>query len=293
MKLLIFALLSGFLSVAHAKETQLSLDEIKARFEVKVELYVFDGSGKKIIHKYNEALLLRPRVVNGKAQIEHYWGGVNPEKINLKFKQIWTVQDDGTIAVTLEEFSKEVDFTNKKGEADTRMVGSIKKENHILENMGQINFVSAKSTKNERVVVRLTPNLNDEWLPKKLTELPVSGADMHITDNEGNLWLEHSHLRGKFVGWTSRKGSIYLSFYPFKGATEIGVAAGNKIEVKLGGKRVATITSKSDFVPNDVRTIVYGIYRADKKVGAEGYASGAWSNENELIESIDRKAVEP
>jgi len=33
----------------------------------------------------------------------------------------------------------------------------------------------------------------------------------------------------------------------------------------------------------------YGVYKADKKVGPEGYASGAWGKENELLEAIDRK----
>jgi hypothetical protein len=291
MKLIALVLMSGFLSWAHAKETQLSLDEIKARIEVKAELYVFDGSGKKVINKYNESLLLRPRTVNGKTVIDHYWGGLYLEHIKLQFEQHWVVQDDGTISVTLEEFSREEEFTNKEGKKDTRMAGSIKKETHVLENLEQLNFVSARSTADERIVVRLTPNLNDEYLPKKLAELPVSGTDMQITDNEGNLWLQHSNLRGKFIGWTSRKGSIYLSYYPFEGAQEIGVAAGNKIEVKLGGKKVATVTSKSDFVPNDVRTTVFGVYKANKKVGENygGYASGAWSKENELVETIGRK----
>lgn len=289
MKLFMLAIVAGFFPLVHAKEDRLTVNEIKARFEVKAEIYVFDGSGKKVLYKYGQTLLLRPRVVSGKAQIEHYWGGGFVNAAHLQFKQVWTIQDDGTIVADLEEFSKEEEFVNKEGKKDSRMAGSLKKESHVLENLEQINFISAKSTADERIVLRLTPNLNDEWLPKKLMEFPVSGIDMQITDNEGNLWLEHSGLNGKFVGWTSRKGSIYLSFYPFKGAQEIGVAAGNKIEVKLGGKKVATITSKTDFVPNDLRTTVYGIYKADKKVGSEGYASGAWGKEDELLEAINRK----
>lgn len=274
-------------NIVVAKEDALTVTEIKSRFEVRGEVYFLDSDGKKVLEKGSQSRIWKPRVFDGKAEIDHQWSSGSIQNGEFALHHIWTVQDDGTIRVKVEEYGKVEDKKKSNGEHDVQFSELLKKDERVLENFSPISWVSARPNAKHRVLIRFIPQISDEDQPKKITELPISGTDIMITDNEGSVWTEHNNVSGKYVGFTTHRGSLFLSFYPFRGASEMGYASGNKIELQLGGKRVATLTSQSPFLPNDVRGIVYGYYRADQKTHRLSSTHTRTSNqENRFLDSI-------
>ena len=276
-------------SFAGTKDQVLSLEQLKSRFEVKGEIFYFDSDGKKLLSEGSEWRSWKPRIINEQSQIESQWSSKSLQNGDFAIHHSWTIQDDGSIKVLIEEFSKEEEGKKADGERDTKFTDLLKKEEKILTDFSSISWVSIRPNQKRRVVVRFTPYLSKGKELKKMTELPISGSEILITDNQGNLWTEHNTLSGKYVGFTTRKGSIFMSYYPFKGATEIGFAFGNRIELHLEGKKVATLTSQTAFLPDEVRAIVYGIYRPDQKTGRLSSTHTRTSNEEDgFLSSINQ-----
>lgn len=285
---------SLFLSLgALAKEDKFNLGKMKARFEVKGEVYYMNAKTGGEVEKNHQSRLWKTRGDGGKSEIDHQWSAGSEQMGDFAIKHVWTVQDDGSVKVKIEEYAQVVDGKNDKGERETQFKELLKSEERVLENFEPLSWVSVRPNKlGKKIVVRFTPQLGDEEPIQKLGELPISGVDLVLTDNEGRMWMNNNTLSGKYVGLTTYYGSLFLSFYPFKGAKELGFAEGNKIELNLGEKKVATLLSQTAFLPQDVRAIVYGIHRPLQKTARLSSIHSRSSNkEDRFLKSIDEKEV--
>ena len=276
-----FLVLTMFISaLALASDTRWSVDELKRRFEVRGETYEIDPTGKIVFEKASTWDLWRPSTANGKLTVQ--WGSQRGEfAVNLR--HIWEIQDDGSIKVSIEQFKSS---KKKRGENDIAFEGLLKKEERTIVNLEPITFV-ALSNEKRKVVVRLTPDFAPGDSARALVDLPIAGQDVMITDNEGYIWTEHASNGGKYSGFSTYRGTVFMSYYPFPGSQEFGVASGKEIVLHLTDKKTLTLTSKSSYLPEGVHGKVFGIYLPDRKTGR--YPSASLmdrGDEKDFVEAI-------
>jgi hypothetical protein len=94
---------------------------------------------------------------------------------------------------------------------------------------------------------------------------------------------------GVFAGLKSHRGGFVISFYPFKGASEIGVAQGKTIELKMTDKLRVTIKNETEIVPGDLKAKVYGIYLPNFKMSTN---RSHWSFGQGKYEGIPEEFLE-
>lgn len=266
MKLyLLLMLCAALASTVSLASNNLSFEQLKDRFQIKGEIFYTDITGKKILRRGGESKSWRMSKTNEKAEIEGNWGANANEENGVAIHSIWTLKSDGTVQAVIEEFGHEEIENKPNGEFGYKFTNLLKKGEYNIQDFSPVTWVSERPNKKERTIVRFTLNLRDEDDPKPLKDMPISGTDMFMSDNEGNVWAQYLSGSGKYMGMKTVRGALFFSYYPFSGAKEIGVAAGNKIDFKIDAKRTVTLQSKTDFLPADLRTIVYGIYVSGQK----------------------------
>jgi hypothetical protein len=114
--------------------------------------------------------------------------------------------------------SREVEYSKK-----------IKEESFDLSNFSSLNWL-VQEDKEKKIFVRLTPRMIEEEESLKLSNLPLSLRDPVIFDNNGKLWGNTQSLEGQYLSIKTHAGKIALSFSPFKGSEEIGIASGKKFK---------------------------------------------------------------
>jgi len=267
----------------------MSVKSIKDRFEVHGDIFYFDRENGKLVDKGSQTRLWKS--VDGSkdklTRVESYWGTGSSQQGEIALHHLWTIREDGTIRVLIEEYGDTIEVKGSDGERDYKMVNLLKKDEVDLKDFAPVHWVSVRPGAKSKVVIRLTPDLSNSEEPKPLDSIPIAATDLLITDNEGSLWADHLNIDGKYVGFTTHRGSIFLSFYPFKGAQVIGFAAGSKIELGLGNKRIVTLTSSTPFVPETVRAMIYGIHRPNQKTARlQSVRSKSSSTEERFPESL-------
>lgn len=75
---------------------------------------------------------------------------------------------------------------------------------------------------NPNLVVRYIPVLREVLRPLSVDNLPIAGQGIAIADNEGYLWVDNLDFNGKYVGGTTHRGTLVLSYSPFRGGSELG-----------------------------------------------------------------------
>lgn len=277
MKHLILALLTFPTLLLFAGENW-SVDELRRRFEVRGEMYELDVTGKVVHHKGFSWNIWKP--IDKAGKIQNQWSSAT-DKYVIAIRHTWEVQDNGSIKVVLEQYK-----TVKNRQDDPVFDDLIKKEEKIIENLEPITLV-VFADKDKRIVARFTPDFASGESARTITEIPMSGSDVMITDNEGIVWGKHATHSGKYSGFGTHKGTIFLSYYPFAGSKELGVAAGNEIELHLTPKKTLTFTSKTSYLPEGIHAKVYGIYYPDRKSGKfPGINLMDRNDEKEYVERI-------
>lgn len=237
---------------------QLPVNELKSRLEIQGEIFVFDASGRRLLGRAGESRKWTSRT----GTIESNWSSSSDNYQTIALHHVWKVNDDGTIQVLVEQY-------DSLGDRDTdgrqQFKGLLQKREFNLQDFAPVQWVSLKKEDGKKVVVRLTPSLRDDESPKTLSDLPFSGSDMIVSDNDGRVWTENTSVTGKYVGIETHRGSVYFSYVPFEGATEIGVAKGTSVRLKLDEKRSLTVRSTTALLPNGVAAKVFGIFKPDHK----------------------------
>ncbi|HEY8271627.1 MAG TPA: hypothetical protein VIG33_12120 [Pseudobdellovibrionaceae bacterium] len=272
-KLVFFILLAS--SLASAKE--FTVQDVRERLEIHSDIYQVDG--KKVVGGPERTNYWRMDPEKG--ETEGNWSSIfNGDLIAIRHN--WKVNADGTIKVTIEEFAN----SSKEGEFSHL----IEKKEFTLENLEPIVW-KVKNVKDKSFIVRYIPSLREISKPIALESLPVVGTGLTVSDNAGFLWVADTkeYLDGKFVGLTTHRGTIALSYVPFKGAKEMGVAEGNQINLKVDKKFQINFKSETAFLPAGVIAKVYAVYLPEKKSkGVNSVHSFSSSSEERFQESLKR-----
>lgn len=250
---LIFIITLSILSIASAK--QLSPKDIRERLQLNADIYLLDSSGKKILSSSERTNYWR---MNTEGVISGNWSSQFDAGL-IALRQNWQVEEDGTIKVTIEEYS-----SDSGSRTDPRFKNLIEKKEFVLENFEPIVW-KVKNIKSQNYIVRFIPSLREISNPLSVDSLPMSGTDISISDNQGYLWADSANFSGKYVGLTSHRGTLALSYAPFAGAKEMGLAEGNQILLNVDKKLKISLKSTSAFLPAGVTAKVYAIYLPEKK----------------------------
>jgi len=266
----LFLLVSSF-----ASARELSMQEIKERFEIRADIYQMDG--KKIVGSTDRTSYWRMNPENGDLHGDwssNFGGGTIAIRYN------WKLESDGSVKATLEEFGK----VSK----DSEFSQPIAKKEYTLENFEPIVW-KVLSIKDKNYVVRFIPSVRDTATAVTVGDLPVAGTDLSFTDNAGYLWASETDLGGKYIGVTTHRGTLALSYVPFKGAKEMGTVEGKEIVIKVDKKYKISVKSDTAFLPAGVTGKVYALYLPEKKSkGVNSVHSFSSSSEDRFLKSLER-----
>ena len=238
---------------ARADHRAWELPEIRARFRVTGEIFVLDPSGSRLLFKGADWRSWESRAPGEK--IRNDWSSSASDYGPIAFHHEWEIRDDGAIHAVIQQFGKIID----KPDGGPVLAEPMQKKDLILHDMESVVWVAIQRP-DRRVVVRFTPSFSDEAPAKPIGATPIGGTNMLFRDSDGQVWTEHVTSSGKYSGFVTRFGAVFVSYYPFAGARELGYAAGKSMRLALGGKKVLTIGSETDFLPEGIRAVVYGIF---------------------------------
>jgi len=258
-------------------ETKLSAQDIRDRLQVRADVYVMDASGKRIIAGPLFTNEWKPSRETG--MIKSDWSaGYQDEAIILR--QALEVTEDGHLKFLYEEFEK-------KPEGEDSYSGSpIEKKSGEVENLAPI-VMKIKNVKKHNLIVRYVTSLREMSAPLSVENLPLAGNGIMITDTNGYLWADNVQVQGKYVGVTTHRGRIVMSYLQFPGSKPIGVAGGNQIVIEVDKKYQIHLKGSSSFLPAGVTAKVYASYLPEKKTKSV-HSTGSFETDKEdrLMEAL-------
>lgn len=254
LKLFIFSTIIYSVLLASAKD--FTAQDIRDRLEVKADIYLTDASGERILSGPQRTNYWR--VNPEKGTIDGDWSSKFDEGL-IALRQNWSVKNDGTIHVSMEEFAKD----SEKRE-NPILTQSLEKKEFILKNLEPIVW-KVKNIKDQKYIVRFVPFLREISTPISFETLPVAGTKISISDNIGYLWAEGVQFSGRYTGVISHRGAIIISYSPFNGSREMGYAEGNQITLNVDKNYQINLKSETSFLPAGLTAKVYAYYNPDKK----------------------------
>lgn len=225
LSILSFADTTGMTSAETKKE--LTQKELAERFQVNGELFVLSADGKRLLYRISQSSTGAPN--KNSFKVVSNWGheqNTGDKIIPIFIRNEFQIEKDGAIKAHIQQFeSMKPDQT--KGSVQ---YGKLLKE----EKMDLIDFSIISwpvySDSKIRIVARLTPILIDRGQSYSPSDLPIALEDAVLVDGKGNVWANGlSQGGGKYVALITHKGTLAISYFPFSGAKEIGVARGNEM----------------------------------------------------------------
>lgn len=281
-KLLTIALLPYLLAVSiNASAKDLTNQELKERFQINADVYQVDSTGQKLLSGPLRTNYWRLNPEKG--SFEGNWSSGFEDGI-IALRHNWKIEDDGSIKVSIEEFSEVSD-----GHGDPEFKGSLGKKDFNVENFQPVTW-KVNSIKSKNYIVRFIPSLRQMSRPMEVDNLPISGSKVTISDNNGFLWTDEVDFNGKYVGITTHRGTIILSYSPFLNAKEMGTAELNQITLNIDKKYQINLKAESAFLPASLTAKVYAMYLPERKSKGVRSVSSFDSNKVERIKQVlDRK----
>lgn len=268
-------LLLSLLVTSFASADDLSVQDLRERLEMTADIYQVDG--KKVVSGPERTSIKRINPETG--EIKGDWGsGFNFGNINIRYN--YKVQADGTIKASIEEFAKDSE--------DGVFSEPLEKKELVLENFEPIVW-KVKNIKDKNFIVRFILSVRDLSTPVAIENIPVAGTKITVSDTAGYLWSRETNLDGKYIGVTTHRGTIGISYVPFKGAKEMGTAEGNEINLTVDKNFKIQIKSESAFLPVGMTAKVYAIYLPEtKSKGVNSTHSYSSSHEDRFLSRIKR-----
>jgi hypothetical protein len=276
LKQIFIASLLMMASVASAKE--LSAQDIRDRYQVNGDIYTVDG--KRIIAGPEVTNYWRPDPETG--IIKGDWSS-NFGNHNFQLRYHFQVLNDNSVQAIIEEYGSQTPSQN-----GPEFKELLSKKEFTLNNLEPIIW-KIQSEKGKNLVARFYVSLREVSKPISMDSLPVAGTGISVSDNAGFLWAEGVEFSGRYVGVTSHRGTLALSYVPFAGAKEIGEAEGNQILIKVNKEFQIKLKSATAFLPSGVNAKVYAVYVPEKK--SRGFSSlhtFASSTEDRLNEVLKK-----
>lgn len=262
MKTFLYAVLMTGLLSAGASAADLSREDLVKRLRLRADVLVLGEDGKHLAAVGDETRVLSGFSADGKFKRD--WSSNSTNYGSFKLRHEWTIDPTGVIHVKFSEFSEEdldktgvpKDFKNPIGGAE-----------HDVVDFGAILY-PVKAIKGKRVVVRFIPELSADDRVETIGKFKLMGRGVSVYDAEGALWASDLELGAEYSAITTHRGTLLLSYSPFKGSEPAGVASGKRITLMMKDYPRVTLQSESDFVPEGMNARVYVKYMKDRRTTA-------------------------
>lgn len=234
---------------------QISNKTFRQKLSIKGELFVMDASGKKLQSPTPD--IREWRAGSKSNRIEAVWKTTAKGIRDIAVIMECDIRDDNSISMTLKQYESIQGHYGKLGK-----IGKLINEQKIdVENFAGVSYV-AENGPNHRVVLRFTPTMEAGREETTIDKISIGGdtGTFIVSDNQGYLWADNVRFGGVISGLSTHRGAVVFSFYPFKGAKEMGTAVGNKIELGLTDTLKLTIRNNEALVPGGSRIKVYAKY---------------------------------
>jgi hypothetical protein len=260
---------------------KISPEALKKQLQLKGTVYIMSPDGE-VIHSVGQEMRQWKFGSDGDLTSNWYFSSKDIEPISLK--QVWTVDSSGKLKVHIQQFdnkSVEIDDTGKV----VNRGKPIQEKEFTLKNFEPITWV-AYTNKKHRAVVRITPELAFDKEPIEIGRLPISAKEMIAADNKGFVWTPEASFSGEYITLKTSRGTIHISYLPFKGSKEIGFAEENKIRLGLGKKHYLRLISNAPFLPSGMQAKVFGRVNLSEKVAPGSTHIQSSDKEKEFLSSI-------
>ena len=237
----------------------IAVEKMRYQLEIKGEILVLDKTGRRILYKGDEG---RSWKFGDDKPLVSNWSYKQKGFAPVALRHEWDLGADGVMTVKIKQYE-----SMERGQGEEPTFGKLLKEKEFkLENFESIRWVLSQDD-SKRVVAKLEPILWTSPEPSEVGRLPLNSGRMTIYDSKGNLWasrLDNSDGRNVYFGVTTSQGSVFLSYLPFKGAKEIGLAEKSRIKVEDNGIKLV-IESVEPFLPKGISAKVYGMFDLNKR----------------------------
>lgn len=250
---------SNDFSTSDSTKKPIPLQKMRYQIEIKGELLVFDKTGRRLLYKGDEG---RSWWFGDNKPIVSNWSYRQKGLPTIAIRHEWELDSDGQLAVKIKQF----DSMERGGGEEPTFGKLVKEQDFKLENFSSITWVVAQDD-SKRVVAKFEPILWTSEEPSEVGRLPINSSRMTIYDNKGNLWasrLDNSDGKNVYFGATTHMGTFYISYVPFKGAKEIGLAEKNRIKLEDNGIKL-NIESAEPFLPKGTSAKVYGLFDLNRR----------------------------
>ena len=240
-------------NISDTKRLALTVEDLRSRFELTTQIVVSNGEGR-ILHLGRES---RFSGFDDKGKLSVYEMWRQPEVPDLALKMLWKLADDGQISVHIQQFES----MSASSDNENPKIGKLIREQSIsVKDFAPIEWL-AFSDSQRRVLMRMRPELSDKAQePIDVEAAALSFDNAVVFDSKGNFWARtDGNLEGRYLALKTHKGQVALSFVPFQGAKEIGVAKGSQVTVNGGPNLKIFLRSSSPVVTGTRPAKVYGI----------------------------------
>lgn len=263
-----------------AKGEHISAQDLRSRFELYGKVYVTDAKGK-LLFQGNEERMWK---FGKSGDLVSNWSYQEPNIKDIAIRHTWTILDDGTIMAHIQQFES---MKRKEQSREVETGKLIREEKIEVKDFAPINWIVRADSKS-RVVVRLLPELGEKADYIQIESLPVSLNNPVVFDSKGRLWAQHDGLEGRYISMKTHLGQFAISYFPFKGAKEVGFVNGSEVTINMNGDHKLYIRSDKPILTTNKPAKIYGIVDESKKSERTNsiYASSS-SKEKEFLENLD------
>ncbi len=257
-----------------SKLEPLSASELRQRLELRGEIFVTDKTGR-LLFQENET---RNWSFGSSGNLVSHWSFRSDAVKEMALRHEWSLAENATLSVLVQQFDT---MERYKAGGEAVKTGKLLKEQKIeIKDFAPLVWV-VQETDSSKVVVRITPFLKDQVESLDVSGLPISLSGSVVYDNQGRIWAMVNSIEGNFVSLKTHLGLVAISFSPFKGAKELGVATGSSIVLNANGNLKLTILSGKPIMLSTVPAKVYGFIDLSKKSERLGSVYGYSSSRDD------------
>lgn len=262
-----------------SKEEVLPAKELRSRFELRGKIYVTDSKGQ-LLYQGNEQRLWK---FGSQGDLMSNWSYKAPNIKEIAIKHTWNISEDGKLTAHIQQFES---MKRKENSREIETGKIVREEKVEIKDFAPINWVVHSDSK-QRVIVRLSPELNEKTDFIQIDNLPITINNPVVFDSKGRLWAQSGNLEGRYISMKTHLGQFSVSFTPFKGAKEIGFVKGSQMTIYKDNEFTLYVRSELPILTTSNPAKIYGIVDQSKRSeGVNSVQSSSSSKENTFLESM-------
>ena len=265
--------------VTDSKKSILTSEEIRNQFQLNGKVFITDGNGK-LLYQGKE---LRIWEFGSKGDLVSNWSFKSPGIQAIAMTHTWTIKNDGKIFAHIKQY----DSMERGKDRSEVITGKLLREEVIeVKDFQPINWI-AFADSNQRVIVRLTPNLIEKSDYIKADAFPISLKNPVAFDSKGQFWAQAPSLEGRYVSMKTHLGQFAISYVPFKNAKEIGFVDGSQMTINVNKNLKLFVRSEAPIITTNRPVRIYGVVDQKKKSErVNSVYSSASSEEKEFTKEL-------